>query len=116
MGKPAATARPGLRSLSHSFTLDILLGFIGPKVEAQQIKAQLKGYLEDTLKLELSEEKTLITHVRTERARFLGYEITRFHDDTRHDKDGRRSINGDISLRIPKKVVHARCHRYMHNG
>ena len=27
MGKPAATARPCLRSLSHSFTLDCLVGF-----------------------------------------------------------------------------------------
>src|SRR5215831_6610917 len=26
MGKPAATARPGLRSLSHSFTLDFVMG------------------------------------------------------------------------------------------
>jgi len=105
---------PDFRRLRYvRYADDILLGFIGPKAEAQQIKAQLKRYLADTLKLELSEEKTLITHVRTECARFLGYEITRFHDDTRHDKDGRRSINGDISLRIPKEVVHARCQRYM---
>ena len=76
----------------------------------------LRGYLAEILKLELSEEKTLLTHVRTERARFLGYEITRFHDDTRHDKDGRRSINGDISLQIPKDVVHARCELYMKDG
>src|SRR5215510_12294521 len=27
MGKPAATARPWLRSLSHSFTLDFIIGF-----------------------------------------------------------------------------------------
>jgi hypothetical protein len=52
----------------------------------------------------------------TERARFLGYEITRFHEDTRHDKDGRRSINGEISLQIPKDVVQARCQLYMKNG
>ena len=50
MGKPAATERPRLPSLSHSFTLDILLGFIGPKTEAQQIKAQLKSYLAETLR------------------------------------------------------------------
>ena len=52
MGKPAATDRRRLKSLNHSLTLDILLGFIGPKAEAQQIKAQLQGYLADTLKLE----------------------------------------------------------------
>jgi hypothetical protein len=108
---------PDFRRLRYvRYADDILLGFIGPKAEAQQIKAQLKSYLAETLKLELSEAKTLITHVKTARARFLGYDITRFHDDTRHDKDGRRSINGDISLHIPKEVVHARCQLYLHNG
>jgi len=95
---------------------DFLLGCIGPKEEAIQIKEQLRRHLAENLKLELSEEKTLITHVKTERARFLGYAITRFHDDTRHDKDGRRSINGDISLHIPKDVVHARCQLYKKDG
>jgi len=108
---------PDFRRLRYvRYADDFLLGFIGPKEEAQKIKEQLRGYLEEILKLELSEEKTLLTHVRTERARFLGYEITRFHDDTRHDKDGRRSINGDISLQIPKDVVQARCLLYMKDG
>ncbi len=108
---------PDFRRLRYvRYADDFLLGFIGPKEEAQKIKEQLRGYLEEILKLELSEEKTLLTHVRTERARFLGYEITRFHDDTRHDKDGRRSINGDISLQIPKDVVNARCQLYMKDG
>ena len=47
---------------------DFCLGFAGPKVEAEQIKAQLKDFLHETLKLELSEEKTLITHATTEPA------------------------------------------------
>jgi group II intron reverse transcriptase/maturase len=107
---------PDFRRLRYvRYPDDFLLGFIGPKEEAQKIKEQLRGYLAEILKLELSEEKTLLTHVRTERARFLGYEITRFHDDTRHDKDGRRSINGDISLQIPKDVVNARCQLYILN-
>jgi group II intron reverse transcriptase/maturase len=108
---------PDFRRLRYvRYADDILFGFIGPKEEAQHIKAQLKKYLAEVLKLELSEEKTLITHVKTERARFLGYEILRFHDDTKHDKDGRRSINGDISLQIPKDVVQARCQLYTKHG
>ena len=55
---------------------DWLLGFIGPKAEAEAIKSQVKAYLRDVLKLDLSEEKTLITHARTEAARFLGYHIS----------------------------------------
>jgi hypothetical protein len=58
---------PDFRRLRYvRYADDILLGFIGPKAEAQQIKAQLKSYLADTLKLELSAEKTLLTHVKTD--------------------------------------------------
>ena len=49
---------------------DTLLGFIGPKHEAEAIKRQLQAFLRDTLKLELSEEKTLITHAASQAARF----------------------------------------------
>ena len=55
---------------------DILLGFTGPKAEAEEIKRRLAQFLQEDLKLELSETKTLITHARTSAARFLGYEIT----------------------------------------
>ena len=46
------------------------------KAEAEEIKRRLAQFLQDDLKLELSETKTLITHARTDAARFLGYEIT----------------------------------------
>lgn len=61
-------------------------------------------------------DKTLITHATTAAARFLGYEIARHHCDTRYDKDGRRSINGDICLRIPAPVVDTRCALYTRQG
>jgi group II intron reverse transcriptase/maturase len=71
---------PGYRRLRYvSYADDILLGFIGPKVEAEEIKRRLGQFLRDDLKLELSEHKTLITHARTSAARFLGYEITTQH-------------------------------------
>ena len=66
--------------------------------------------------MELSEEKTLITHALSETARFLGYELTRFHDDTRRDRSGRHSINGDMSLRIPAAAVRTRCQLYLRHG
>ncbi|MDP9350674.1 MAG: hypothetical protein M3P51_03920 [Chloroflexota bacterium] len=53
---------------------DFLLGLNGPLSEAEDIKRDLRDFLRHGLKLELSESKTLITHARTERARFLGYE------------------------------------------
>ncbi len=89
-----------------------MLGFIGPKTEAEAIKERLKDFLRETLKLELSETKTLITHARTETARFLNYEIHTLHEDTKWDRRKRRSVNGNIGLRIPKEVIEEKCHRY----
>src|SRR6266516_1624568 len=97
---------------------DFLLGLIGPKTEAEEIKQHLKDFLRDELKLELSEAKTLITHARSEAARFLGYEVTTLHDDTKRTKPinreaSGRSINGGIGLRIPKDILEEKCKRYM---
>ena len=70
------TLDPNYRRLKYvRYADDFLLGFIGPKSEAEEIKRKLEAFLREQLKLELSQTKTLITHARTERARFLGYEI-----------------------------------------
>jgi hypothetical protein len=63
-----------------------LLGFSGPREEAEQIKIQLAEFLRDHLNLELSKEKTLITHARTEAARFLGYEIVSQDADDKYSE------------------------------
>jgi hypothetical protein len=94
---------------------DILLGFTGPKAEAEEIKRRLAQFLQEDLKLELSETKTLITHARTDAARFLGYEINVRHDD-RKITAGRRAVNGGIWLRVPMDVIKAKCARYMQRG
>jgi group II intron reverse transcriptase/maturase len=104
---------PGYRRLRYvRYADDILLGFIGPKAEAEEIKRRLGQFLRDDLKLELSEAKTLITHARTSAARFLGYEITTQHAD-HVITGGRRMVNGEIGLRVPREVIKAKCSRYM---
>src|SRR5246127_4157472 len=96
---------PGYRRLRYvRYADDILLGFTGPKAEAEEIKRRLAQFLQEDLKLELSETKTLITHARTSAARFLGYEITVGHDD-RKPAAGRRSANGRIRLHVPADVI-----------
>jgi len=75
MGKPAATARPGLRSLSHAFTLDFVVLCNGTKAEALAMKEELKELL-STMGLTLSEEKTRVTHI-TDGFNFLGYRVIR---------------------------------------
>ena len=101
---------------------DFLLGFAGPKEEVEEMKRQIGQFLQDELKLELSKEKTVITHARTRAARFLGYEISINHCDTRitrsavHTKAGSRAANGTVALLVPFDVLKEKCARYMHNG
>ena len=107
---------PGYRRLRYiRYADDILLGFSGPKREAEEIKERLAAFLREDLKLELSQEKTLITHARTKKARFLGYEIATGHND-RQMSSGRRAFNGTIQLCVPPKVVKAKCGPHMRRG
>jgi Type II intron maturase len=94
-----------------------VLGFTGPKSEAEEIKQQIRTFLREELKLELSEEKTLITHARSGAARFLGYEITVRQENQKRTKNRVRgtkcrSINGHIGLRVPRAVLLDTCNRY----
>jgi hypothetical protein len=92
---------------------DFCLGLAGSKEEAEAIKRRLKAFLQESLKLELSEEKTLITHASTQSAHFLGYELTVQYRDDKRDQTDRRSINGHVSLRVPAKVIENKCALYM---
>ena len=107
---------PGYRRLRYiRYADDVLLGFIGPRAEAEQIKQRLAQFLRDDLALELSQEKTLITHARTGAAKFLGYEITVRHDDRKITAGG-RAVNGGVGLRVPKHVVQAKCAPFLRRG
>ncbi len=107
----------GYRRLHYCrYADDWLLGFAGPKREAEQIKAEVGQFLREQLKLELSPTKTLITHGRTQAARFLGYEIVVLHADHKHDQRGHRSINAAIGLKVPVDVIRAKCKPYLHHG
>jgi group II intron reverse transcriptase/maturase len=95
---------------------DFLLGFSGPKVEAEEIKRQIGEFLRERLKLELSEEKTLITHAQTGVAHFLGYDLVAQHANDKLDRRGQRQVNGMIALRVPEAVIAKKCSLYMRNG
>ena len=107
---------PGYRRLFYArYADDHLLGLIGPKAEAEEIKTKLAAFLRETLALELNTAKTLVTHARTGAARFLGYQITVQHSSTKIT-NGRRSVNGRIALRVPRDVITAQCARYRRRG
>jgi len=108
---------PGFRRLWYvRYADDFLLGFSGPRHEAEEIKHRIGQFLRDILRLELSETKTLITHARSNAARFLGYEVVALHADGKHDQRGQRIINGLVRLKVPTNVIVERCRRYMRNG
>jgi group II intron reverse transcriptase/maturase len=114
------TDDPDFRRLRYvRYADDFLLGFIGPKSEAEQIKAEIRDFLSSRLKLKLSEEKTLITHATEEKARFLGYEIAiRQSDDKVSPFRGgtRRCVNGMVGLFVPRNIVQVRLQRFIRGG
>jgi group II intron reverse transcriptase/maturase len=107
---------PDFRRLRYvRYADDFLLGFNGPKEEAEEIKQKLEAFLRDNLKLELSQAKTLITHARTGTARFLSYEIHTIHNDAKQT-NGRRSVNGRIGFRVPKDILREKRQDYTEEG
>jgi group II intron reverse transcriptase/maturase len=107
---------PDYRRLDYvRYADDFLLGFAGPKSEAEGIRDRLRTFLGQELRLELSAAKTLITHAHTEKARFLGYDISVTHCDTKITGN-RRSVNGGIALRMPASFVAERGRFYTRDG
>jgi hypothetical protein len=112
---------PDYRRLKYvRYADDFGLAFTGPKQEAEDIKRQVGAFLREELGLSLSEEKTLITHARSEAAHFLGYEVTTMQSDAKQSRTKagfkRRSINGKVGLRVPRAVVTAKRQRYQQRG
>ena len=81
---------------------DFLIGIIGSKAECTKIKADIAKFMAEKLRLELSEEKTLITNAQ-DNAKFLGYEIFVRNCNYRHkDSKGimRRFGKGSVMLHV----------------
>lgn len=81
---------------------DFILGVKGDKADCERIKRQLSDFISQTLKMELSEQKTLITH-SNQYARFLGYDIRVRRDQKLkpHGNHVSRTLNGSVELCIP---------------
>lgn len=80
---------------------DFLVSVIGSKADSEFIKREIKLFLSEKLRLELSEDKTLITHAHKP-AKFLGYEI----NIRKPGKSAKRSAKtGVISRVFGNKVI-----------
>lgn len=78
---------------------DFLIGIIGSKTDAQKVKEDFKMYLSEKLKLELSEQKTLVTNGKSP-AKFLGYEVS-----VRKSSAAKRNKDGVLSRTFGERVV-----------
>lgn len=86
---------------------DFIVGISGTKEEAEKIKHELKEFISKNLNLELSEEKTKITH-SSENVRFLGYDINvRRNNKSKRKANGtiQRTLNNSVELLIPFEKI-----------
>ncbi len=104
--------RTGTRIYYVRYADDWVIGVRGPRSLTQQIKEEAQAFLRNELNLELSQEKTAITHLPTNHAFFLGSIIRRQHRKymlglTRKRGAQRiRTSNSRIILECPiKKIV-----------
>ena len=82
---------------------DFIIGVNGSREDCEQIKRAVKTFISQNLKMELSDEKTYITH-SSNAARLLGYDISvRRNSIPKPDKNGvlKRSLNNMVQLTIP---------------
>lgn len=87
----------------------------GTHKDAEELKNQARDYLKTELKLEMSEEKTKITHLSTDKATFLGYDIkinapktamsTRRRSRTTGEVINMRKSFGKPKLLVPKEKL-----------
>jgi group II intron reverse transcriptase/maturase len=115
---------PDYRRLKYvRYADDFILGSAGTQAEALEIKNAISQFLKHHLNLTLSEEKTLITQARKEKATFLGYHIsthqenTKLYNDAPSDKirHKRRSINGSTRLGVPFGLANEKAKKFMAN-
>lgn len=102
---------PNYRRLRYCrYADDFLIGVIGSKAEARQIMEEVRIFLAEHLKLEVSKEKSGITHA-SDGARFLGYDICTNTNNNAHRANFggrrvlRRGLKDRVQLRVPREKV-----------
>ncbi len=99
---------------------DFVICIIGSKAMAKEIKEKVSQFMSNELNLKLNNEKTKITNLTDKRVRFLGYEISKSHENSKQvvDSIGRkkRSVNGTIQLLVPSDVIQEKLKPFIKNG
>jgi len=93
----------GFKKIQYNrYADDFVIGVIGSKKDAEKIKEDVKIFLQEKLHLEMSEEKTKVTH-SSKPVRYLGYDFKVIHS-----KNMKRCKNGDM-----KRVWYGKVFLYM---
>lgn len=98
---------------------DFVVMIIGSKALAEEVREKIATFLKMELHLELSQEKTVISNLTTERVRFLGYEIAKTRENTRLERSGgtkKRTANETIQLLVPESVIREKLKPFVKNG
>jgi group II intron reverse transcriptase/maturase len=91
---------------------DFVIGIAGLKQSALEVKETIKKFLKKELHLDLSDEKTLVTHLEKP-IPFLGYQFRRWNEikvkrvaykNQKHPLK-KRTLSGAIKLEIPEKKI-----------
>ena len=105
----------GIKRLKYvRYADDFLIGIIGSKEDCINVKEAIRKFMAERLKLELSDEKTLITNAR-KHAKFLGYDVfVRKSNDTHRDKNGHltRSLDHKIVLYLTTETMRKKLLEY----
>ena len=105
----------GIKRLKYvRYADDFLIGIIGSKEDCINVKEAIRKFMAEKLKLELSDEKTLITNAR-KHAKFLGYDVfVRKSNDTHRDKNGHltRSLDHKIVLYLTTDTMRKKLLEY----
>ena len=98
------TAQTDKRIKYVRYADDFLIGVKGSREDCLWIKRKLAEFIGNSLKMELSDEKTLITH-SSECARFLSYDVrVRRSGKIKRGGNGNvkmRTLNGSVELLVP---------------
>lgn len=99
---------------------DFVVMITGSKDLAERIREEIRDFLWQKLHLKLSMEKTLITNLTDQPVRFLGYEISKFRENTalRENSLGvkKRAANETIQLLVPGEVIRKKLEPFVRNG
>jgi len=113
--KPFPVFDESFRKLQYiRYADDFIIGIIGSKQDAEKVKADIKEFLYQKLKLTMSDEKTKITNTE-DMARFLGYDITVSHSqDIKYNTKGipSRVYTGMVKLYVPHEKWVGKLHEY----